>query len=447
MNSVKPKSQFDKRLDGFSGGGTSYLAGEGLSLDQNVFSLASANQGNLGGIRVSAYATVPEDSPPSDFNSGIYKIEPFDAFLGLRRATKNQMGGLYLGDGLAPTVEQNGETFTNTGHVEVRIGEGLEYLENSETPADERERRQNVLGGRAVAVTKATKEKFGMVKLGNRIGIDEDGSIYSAMFGKKGIEVSDKGEISVLIDDETIRIDGNGNLCAQVNADGVNIENAIVIQEDNAKAFIRYFSSVEYKDGNRIGYGGADNPIPVQTYPVYADGTLSNGSTASIPEDIHFRQTFVFPTPILYGTASEDTEIKGIELEVVASYPTRTDFYAVLVDSSGTKIRVGSLIQVFSTAVEFYIGLILRWTLIRPPGFVTPAGTVCPYGCAESSGLVSINSQSNTTTPYKTTLISVGSGQKLYLRFRDETEYKAAVGLTENIEETLLLAVVSEEQE
>lgn len=71
-----------------SGGGTSYLAGEGLSLNQNVFSLNSANQGYLGGIRVSAHATVPEDSPQSDFDSGIYKADPYNAFLGLRRATK-----------------------------------------------------------------------------------------------------------------------------------------------------------------------------------------------------------------------------------------------------------------------------------------------------------------------------------------------------------------------
>lgn len=402
MNSVKPKSQLDKRLDGFSGGGTSYLAGEGLSLNQNVFELNQATQGTLGGIRVSAYATAPEDSSQSEFDSGIYKADPYQAFLGLRRATKKQMGGIYLGDGLAPTVEQNGETYTNTGHVEVRIGEGLEYVENSEKPADERERRQNVLGGRAVAVTKATNEKFGSVKIGKRIGIAADGSIYPVMSGKDGIEVSDNGEISVLIDDETIKLDDNGKLRATgAGGEGVVIENAVVIQEADAKYLLHEYTEVKYVAGNKIGYAGPGNQIIVGGYTLIKGGTPVDPSGSAMYVEIVFPKAGNSPDAMV--------EPHGIIMIPGTSYPNYT--YVGWWDNiSSTQLRGENTYDLSRSGINVY------WSAIHRPDANHPFGYV-----DVTVSFMFVNSSGN---------LVASSSQTKYADFASEAEYNAAIGLT-----------------
>ncbi len=400
MNAIKPKSQLDKRLDGFTGGGASYLAGEGLSLNQNVFELNQATQATLGGIRVSAYATAPEDSPQSEFDSGIYKADPYQAFLGLRRATKKQMGGLYLGDGLAPTVEQDGETYTNTGHVEVRIGEGLEYAENSETPADEREKRQNNLGGRAITVPKATKEKFGSVKLGKRMSIDADGSVYSVMSGKDGIEVSDNGEISVLIDNETIRIDGDGKLRAEGSGDGVIIENAVVIQEADAKYLLHNYTEVEYVAGNRIGYAGADNQIIIGGYTA-----VKSGNQLSAP---------LYQSAVLYSFSGSTLTEHNITVELLSA--SSNGSYQYTVSDNGT-IR-----GTYTTYDPSTIGFAITWSTIY-----NSATETAPYGYAYLE-FYAITKPTATATANSSTYI--GTTSRLNYTFASEAEYNAAVGLT-----------------
>lgn len=418
MNSVKPKSQLDKRLDGFSGGGTSYLAGEGLSLNQNVFSLNSANQGYLGGIRVSAYATVPEDSPPSDFNSGIYKIDPGDAFLGLRRATKNQMGGLYLGDGLAPTVEQDGETFTNTGHVEVRIGEGLEYVENSENPADERERRQNVLGGRAIGVEKATKEKFGTVKLGKRMALAPDGSIYPVMTSGDGIEVSDEGEISVAYDKETLTIDGNGKLAVKEGAggEGVNIGNAVIIQEKDASYFLHEYTELEYVSGNRIVYGNQKSAIVMQGYQFESHSSpfveYANGLSGLFPNGV----------PANYATIALN----------IGGAPYILDYYLKRTTSDGGRIYElksssdgGASWRYHGETSAFYSvsGMYYRWETIY-----APSGSY-PYGYAYAS-LYYFGVMADGRAQHLPIQALTGVTFRANIPFASEAEYNAAVNLT-----------------
>lgn len=397
---VKVISQSEKR--GTSGGGQYYLAGEGLSLNQNVFSLTKAGRSSLGGICISPYATVPDDDTTDDRDCGIY-LRGNDAFPSVRRATKKQIGGIYLGDGLAPTVEQNGETYTNTGHVEVRIGEGLEYVENSEKPADERERRQNVLGGRAVAVTKATNEKFGSVKLGKRIGVAADGSIYPVMSGKDGIEVSDNGEISVKIDNETIRIDGNGKLMAAGGAagDGVAIENAVVIQEADAAYLLHNYTEVKYVAGNKIGYAGPGNQIIVGGYTLIKDGTPVDPSGSAM-----YVET-VFPK----GGNSPDAMVEphGIIMIPGNAYPNYT-FVGWWDNISSSMLRGENTYDLSRSGINVY------WQTIYPPDANHPFGYV-----AMKISFMFVNSSGN---------LAASSSQTKYADFASEAEYNAAMGLT-----------------
>ncbi len=408
---VKVISQSEKRG---TGGGQHYLAGEGLALNQNVFSLVKAGRANIGGIRLSPYATVPDDDTTDDRDCGIY-VRGSDAFPSVRRATKKQIGGIYLGDGLAPTVEQDGETYTNTGHVEVRIGEGLEFVENDETTEDVREKRQNNLGGRAITVPKATKEKFGSVKLGKRMSIDADGSVYSVMSGKDGIEVSDDGEISVKIDNETIRIDGNGKLmavCASTGGDGgtggddtasgetVTIENAVVIQEADAKYLLHNYTEVKYVAGNRIGYAGAENQIIIDGYTA-----VKSGNQLSAP---------LYQSAALSSFSGTTVSEHNITAQLVSEASGGAYKYTVSDN--------GKVLGTYTTYDPSTIGYAIMWSTI-----CSSATETAPYGYAYLE-FYAITKPTATAATNSATYISNIS--RLNYLFASEAEYNAAVGLT-----------------
>jgi hypothetical protein len=380
-----------------SGGGTSYLAGDGLALNENVFSLVKAGRSNLGGIRISPYASVPDDDTTDDRDCGIY-VRGNDAFPSVRRATKKQIGGLYLGDGLAPTVEQSGETYTNTGHVEVRIGEALEFIENDETTEDVKEKRQNNLGGRAVAVTRATREKFGSVKLGKRIGVDAEGAIYSVMSGKDGIEVSDNGEISVLVDEETITVNGEGKLVSM--GGGVAIENAVVIREADSKLLIHEYTEVEYIAGNKIGYAGPSNQIILQGFIT----NFGNNSTAAVSGT---RYTGGKVNVISGSTTAE----KEITFEIYSATPDSTT-YRVLVN--------GSIAGSFTTFNPELMCFVIQWESVNGT-----KSAAAPYGYATVSFYAL--TQNNTGT---ISASAINGLSRVNVPFISEAEYNAAIGLT-----------------
>lgn len=403
MNPVKPKSQHDKRLDGFSGGGSEYYAGEGIILQGKTFSLSQANRSNIGGIRLSLYKNVPADDTSNDRNYGLYKGA--DAFPALRTARNNQKGGMFLGDGLVPHLDlaQNSQgaiTYKVTDYVELRLGEGLEFVD--EAYADVIENAKAEYGGRAVAVTKATKEKFGMVKLGNRIGIDADGSIYSAMFGKKGIEVSDKGEISVLIDDDTIRVDGNGKLYAPgTGGEGAVIENAVVIQEADAKYLLHEYTEVKYVAGNKIGYAGAGNQIIVGGYILKKQGTALDTSGSAMYTGA------TFPKGGANASAMIDNYTLRMEVGTVLPNYTSVSWWDNI---STSQLRGVNTYDLSRSGMNFY------WNGIYPPDTNHPFGYV-----AMSVSFMYVNASG---------LLAVSASQTKYADFASEAEYNAAIGLT-----------------
>lgn len=414
-----------------------YYTGPGLSRrdedDYFVIELNSANRNEIGGIRLSPYVDVPADDTTDDREQGIYKAE--DSFPAIRKATSQQIGGLYVGDGLAPRYDENtsgdSTTYSRPGQIDVRIGEGLEFVENEENPEEKIEELKNKYGGRAIAVTKATKEKFGMVKLGNRIGIDADGSIYSVMSGKDGIEVSDKGEISVLIDDDTIRIDGNGKLYAQGGGNGVSIENAVIISEADSKYILHTFTETEYIEGNRIGYAGVSNQIITQGYIAYNEATIAIGSFSSLP-DIQMYSDIIFEKPVFLAyNASSVHSIKRIYLRFKQAYTTYNQYELVYVTTEGTEI-IAQTVNAYFQYVESFVGLSLAWRNIYSPGYTTPNGNqFCEFGCAYCiiKIITTYNSSATSTTRYQVGNIS-SMVYAPYIQFDSEAEFNAAVGLT-----------------
>ena len=377
-----------------------YYAGDGLSLYDDVFILNAANSANLGGIRLSANVTVPDDDETTDRNYGIYKAS--DAFPAIRTARKNQKGGMFLGDGLVPHFDilsqgDNSVHYKVTDYVELRLGDGLEFVDESYSNVLENARAK--YGGRAVSVPRATNEKFGIVKLGKRIGLDEEGKIYAVMSGKKGIEVSEDGEISVLVDNDTIRIDGNGKLATRGGGSGVSIDNAVIIKEADATHLLHNYTEVKYVDGNRIGYAGAGNQIIVDGYIVY-----KNSST--IEEPLY--------TGVVFSSASTSATtapLKDVDyrIDVAATFPTHTNVVLVS-DAMSYKSSVAVSYDVSAS------GLLLKWINIMPPTALFPFGY-----CTLSVNLVYINNSGALTK---------GASRTVVVGFASEAEYNAAIGLT-----------------
>lgn len=438
MNSMKPKSQLEKRLDGHESG-EKYYAGEGLKLSDNVFHLKTASASGKGGLYMSAQATVPpEDGTTSDRDSGIYIRNEFPY---LRRALNYQMGGIYLGDGLAPTVEEsvsNGEAvYTNTGHVEVRIDEGLEFIENDETTEDVAEIRQNALGGRAIAAVRATTDKFGTVKLGKRMAIDgADGSVYPVMNGKDGIDVSDGGDISLLIDEEKLKIDSEGKLTTTGESGGLTVEQAVIIQEADASYLLHEYTEVKYIDGNRICYTGPKSFIIIQGIVSYArGGTAPNGVKVA---EVSSKEPDEFPDIPTYGSmlfgemgvldvSGDSRYVSGFEVSIREATSTfneyRLAFKTATVDGGESTGTHGYTKNVYDNDC----GVTFVWNSIFPPG-TYEADTISknfPYGYAV--GRLFVKRKISSSHSYYSSDISTTD---CALPFASEAEYNAAVGLT-----------------
>lgn len=396
---VKVISQSEKRA---TDSGKEYFAGQGLSLSEdNVFTLNVANQSDIGGIRLPSRTNVPADDTSTDRNLGIYKGS--DAFPALRTARNNQKGGMFLGDGLVPHLDimsqtESGLQYKITDYVEVRIGEGLEYVDESYSDLLESARAE--YGGRAIAVPKATNEKFGIVKLGKRLGLDEEGKVYAVMVGRDGISVSDNGEISVDIDNETLKIDGNGKLAVVGGGSGVAIENAVIIKEAEASYLLHNFTEVQYVDGNRIGYAGPSNPIIVGGYAVYS-------SKSSYPEQAPYTK-MVFP---LASASSVAVPVENVDFYMdFSTVGTTTTTIYLKSDALGTSQSGGST---YDLSVS---GVYATWNSIYAPTSNYPYGYI----------------SFNISTLYKNNSgdMSRGTTRTYYAGFASEAEYNAAIGLT-----------------
>lgn len=411
---VKVVSQSEKRS---SGGGKEYYAGDGLTLaENNQFNLNFASASGVGGVYI--MGTKSAVFGEEDAAMGVYKNS--EKFAALRTATQTQKGGFFLGDGLVPvlkeTTNSEGEkayTFSDT--VQLRLGDGLYFEDNDETPGTLEEERENDLGGRKVSVNKATKEVFGIVKLGELLETDENGKTNVVLKAGNGIDISPSGLVGVKVDGNTVKYNDDGQLEA-TGSGGLVVDNAVIIKEADAKYLLHDYTEIEYISGNKVVYGDMDYKIIAQGYSLMSDATrlvtgysgLNNLFPDGIPD---------YYTTIPINLADSYGKITPYIIRLVGGN-TSSDFGRQYATESSTDGGVTWTNYGYTGYLYGTVSLYLRWKNIYPPSDAFPYGyayaDLCFFGWTGSY--------------YQTGV--AGPFQYLYIPFASEAEYNAAVALT-----------------
>ncbi len=398
-----------------SGGGKTYFAGEGLSLtSDNAFKLNIANQGDIGGLRIAAGERILEGDATAEL--GIYKGS--DAFPALRSATRFQKGGLFLGDGLVPVFEEdvnsNGDTiYSASDSVQLRLGDGLEFVDNDEISTDTKELRENHYGGRKVSVKIDGKT----LKLNDKGELTAEGYVEGTAiaFRVAGEQISINvryddttlkvkgGSLGVNIDNETIRLNDDNEL----ESIGVTIENGVVVSEADASYLIHEYEEVKYVKGNKIGYSGPTSKIVCQGY-VFDSLTPDKYTIGS---DILYGTTLDIRLSANVSTPPQTVDVH-VDAEYDVSYPNRANCYLVC---SALNYR---------SAVGYYydgvFGIYFKWDSIHAPN------DNFPYGYIKGKAMMPGKASTSATNFYNAAQLAFTA----YFPFATEAEYNAAVGLT-----------------
>ncbi len=374
---VKVISQLEKRID--NSGGEEYSAGQGLYLNGNQFNLKRATSGEIGGVGVSVST-----------ETGIYLL---DTIVTLRKATKSWHGGFKLGDGLVPELT---DEYGHSGFVKVRLGEGLEYLDNPET-TDAKEIKENSLGGRRIKLAPATADTLGGIKIGEGLSIDSEGVVTAA--GRQytagdGISISSGNEISVKTG-EGLTIDEDGAVALDESERPV-----VVIAESDTANLLHTYTQVDYISGYKIGYAGPGNQIIVNGYIFENDTTLDTSGSAMYSAG-EFLKAGVSPATM--------TEGYGISMNIVSSTASSTTIKWTDTVTSN-QLKSVTTYDVSRSGINFY------WSSIVAPTEEYPYGYV-----GGSAALIYVNSSGN--------LVKISAATR-YFAFASEAEYNAAVGLT-----------------
>lgn len=249
------------------------------------------------------------------------------------------------------------------------------------------------------------------------------GATYTAGAGIDISKSSQSSEISAKIDSNTIQLDENGNM--YVPTVPLKLENAVVIQEADAKYLLHEYTTVEYIAGNRIGYAGAQSPIIAQGYIIYKNGgTAPNGVTiagkgsanpSELP-DIPLYTDMPFSGPAYYNA---NTKIVRAYMKFVSA-GTTFDTYALTYEKEdGTEIAAISRLNNYN---NYQYGFSFVWRGINPPGY-TQNGITYDYGCVSLTPAYKVK--------YSATTYQIGiGGNSVLIGFASEAEYNAAVGLT-----------------
>jgi len=214
----------------------------------------------------------------------------------------------------------------------------------------------------------------------------------------------------------------------EADTSGVNIANAIVITEDDAKNIIHNFTQTKYIDGNKIGYAGGQNQIVVQGYVVYKKrGEAPNGisvDTASSKDsselpNIPFYTNMSFGGEGYFARGSLSFEVKQLYAKYESSTTSYDTYGCTWVKSDGTEHKDCEI----RNYGHFSYGFALVWVNIYPPGY-TIGEVTFKNGCA---GCAILTKCKNANGYYATTLHTDIS--TCWIEFASETEYNAAVGL------------------
>ena len=251
------------------------------------------------------------------------------------------------------------------------------------------------------------------------------GTTYTAGAGIDKSKSSESSEISAKIDSKTIQFDADGKM--YVPTVPLTLENAIVIQEADAKYLLHEYTQVEYIAGNRIGYAGAQNQIIAQGLITYNKSTMTTGVMAAIPNYQYYTDVS-FEKPVFLAYGSYIYDINRIYYRHKASYNTYDQYELVFVKTDGTEVIYGT-INAYRTYSEPVCKFAFGWENIYPPGYSPTENQFCEYGCAYAIPMLLVSSNSDASKPYM--LSQIGNSIYIpYIQFATEAEYNAAVGLT-----------------
>lgn len=369
------------------GDGLEIVTKEGSATPEAVngtINLKPATETTLGGVKAGSGITVAEDGTISakgkDFMAGD-GIDITDTTISVKPATSNTIGGIKAGKGLK--ISSDGTLETEGGSGNYTAGSGIEITEDD-----------------VINVKQATSTERGGVILG-------EGLEYDPSTGKTN----------------TVP----------------NIQQAVILQEKDAKYLLHEYTTVEYIAGNRICYAGGQNQIVVQGYIVHKNGgTAPNGvKIASITSenlselpDIPMYTDMSFPELAYY--ASGNVRMKRIYFALRSSGVNADNYDLKSVNEDGSETNITTIYNYNN----FGYGFALLRNTIYPPGYTT-GGITYPYGC------VSCTYAYKAKTGTKAYEFYFQNEILFYIGFASEAEYNAAVGLTyepqtlANVEETI----------
>lgn len=259
-----------------------------------------------------------------------------------------------------------------------------------------------------ISLKPATTSAIGGVKAGEGLEVSSDGTLSVKGGGSytpgDGIEITDENainlkqatgtEIGGIILGEGLEYDEATGKTNTVP----NIQQAVILQEKDAKYLLHEYTTVEYIAGNKICYAGAGNQIICNGYIITKDGTTWS-------KDLPRYQEMTF-NHLFWDGGSVD------------NYPFRIE--VVKVDSSGsTDVRFyfsSNYHETYTFDMDLTSWLPM-WTEIYPPTEKYP------------NGYVKINfyeTHTNSTRKFQST----GQWVSGYVTFASLAEYNAAVGLT-----------------
>ena len=182
---------------------------------------------------------------------------------------------------------------------------------------------------------------------------------------------------------------------------GVVIENAVVIQEADAKYLLHEYTEVKYVAGNKIGYAGPGNQIIVGGYTLLKNGTPIDPAGSAMYVEIVFPKAGDSPDAMV--------EPHGIIMIPGTAYPNYT--YVGWWDNiSSTQLRGENTYDLSRSGINAY------WSAIHRPDANHPFGYV-----DVTVSFMFVNSSGD---------LVASSSRTKYADFASEAEYNAAIGLT-----------------
>lgn len=433
MKKVKPKSQIQKEIDSLqTRGNLNAYPGLRYSSVNNQIGLIYATPNEIGGVR---YSWSEEQ------DSGLTSPDG----MRLQTATSYRLGGIRLGDGLAPGMNYGTDgNYYPTKYVGIRLyanGNGLQFVDNNELTEDPLERAQNRDSGRALSlklgwglaindkgavyVTDAASGKGSIlagngiivetsddgntisINLGDGLEFDESGAIKTKAGGGSGGSYAAGGGITIEEGEENSAIAVNVGEGLEIGADGalnalINADNSIVIQEEAAKLLLHSYELVEYVAGNKIVC------INVPQYLIVCNNCVCGRAFAD--EYTTGMGTYANPVFALMRYGSVIYSGGGFKTAYARDY-NNNNLLAVCYTPDG--LEAGR----YATAGTEKVGFKLYWLSVNPPTADYPYGyIVCHVNFAIENA---DGTQSN-----------VKSWEYIEIGFASEAEYNASIGLT-----------------